>query len=133
MKRQYPVFGPAFFMSFIFIGVMILLNMFLAIIGESYAKVKEEMEAAEPELMLGDYVNMKYGKLADKVKTKRTPLMDADEILRMEEVMVMDEVSFSVWRKEMKASHDVVWRTWPSSETRKFQKWNLKSFQIMLT
>merc|ERR1719223_824206 len=78
MKQQYPVFGPLFFMSFIFIGVMILLNMFLAIINESYAQVKEEMEAAPAALMLTDFMSMKYGKFADKVVTKRSPLMDAD-------------------------------------------------------
>lgn len=81
---------------------MILLNMFLAIINESYAQVKEDMEKAEPELMLGDFINMKYGKLTDKVKTKRTPLIDADEILRMDEVMIMEEINFGIWRQEMK-------------------------------
>ncbi len=83
---------------------MILLNMFLAIINESYAKVKEEMDAAAPELMLTDFMNMKYGKLTDKVKAKRSPLLDADEILRNEEVMCMDEISFSMWRQEMKVN-----------------------------
>lgn len=102
MKHHYPIFGPIFFMSFIFIGVMILLNMFLAIINESYAQVKEQMDQAAPELMLSDFVNMKYGKLADKVKTKRSPLMDADEILRKEEIMVMETIDFSIWRQEMK-------------------------------
>ena len=104
MKQQYPVFGPLFFMSFIFIGVMILLNMFLAIINESYAQVKEEMDKAAPELMLGDFVSMKYGKFADKIKTKRSPLMDADEILKKEEVMIMEEIDYSLWRTEMKVN-----------------------------
>lgn len=102
MKQQYPIFGPIFFMSFIFIGVMILLNMFLAIINESYGQVKEKMDAAAPELMLSDFMSMKYGKFTDKVKTKRSPLMDADEILRNEEVMVLDEIDFNMWRAEMK-------------------------------
>ncbi len=83
---------------------MILLNMFLAIINESYAKVKEEMDAAAPELMLTDFMSMKYGKLTDKVKPKRSPLLDADTILRNEEVMCMDEISFSLWRQEMKVT-----------------------------
>ena len=104
MRQQYPIFGPLFFMSFIFIGVFILLNMFLAIINESYAQVKEEMEAAPAELMLTDFMSMKYGKFADKVVTKRSPLMDADEILRKDEVMIMEEIDFNLWRTEMKVT-----------------------------
>jgi hypothetical protein len=48
MKALYPIVGPVFFMSFIFVGVFVLLNMFLAIINESYANVKEDMSHETP-------------------------------------------------------------------------------------
>ncbi len=86
-------------------GVFVLLNMFLAIINESYAQVKEDMEKETPELMLGDYISMKYGKLADKVSTKHSQIMDADEILRKEDIMNKEEIDFNSWRIEMKVKN----------------------------
>lgn len=37
------VLGPLYFIIYIFFVFFVLLNMFLAIIGEAYAKVKENM------------------------------------------------------------------------------------------
>ena len=99
----YPTIGPFFFVSFVFLGIFVLLNMFLAIINESYASVKETMAKEKPELMLGDFFSMKYGKLTDKVNThKHSQILDADEVLRKEEILAKDEIDFASWRTEMK-------------------------------
>ena len=49
------VLGPLFFLCYVFFCLFFLLNMFLAIINESYSAVKEEMAAEKERLVLGDF------------------------------------------------------------------------------
>ena len=39
-----PAWGPFYFISYIFMVFFFLLNMFLAIVNDTYAEVKEEMD-----------------------------------------------------------------------------------------
>lgn len=84
-----------------FIAFFVLLNMFMAIINDSYAAAAEDIASKPPELMFTDFVKAKYGRLADKF-AKRNKMIDADEILNMEEAKSKEEIDFNFWRKEMK-------------------------------
>jgi len=48
------VLGPLFFLCYVFFCLFFLLNMFLAIINESYSAVKEEMATEKQKMVLGD-------------------------------------------------------------------------------
>jgi len=49
------VLGPVFFLCYVFFCIFFILNMFLAIINESYGAVKEEMAQEKEGLVLGDF------------------------------------------------------------------------------
>jgi hypothetical protein len=49
------VLGPIFFLCYVFFCIFFLLNMFLAIINESYSAVKAEMAQETEGLVLGDF------------------------------------------------------------------------------
>jgi hypothetical protein len=49
------ILGPGFFLCYVFFCLFFLLNMFLAIINESYQAVKIEMAAERQGLVLGDF------------------------------------------------------------------------------
>ena len=53
-QGAHPVFGPAFFIFFIFVVFFILLNMFLAIINDTYSEVKAEMEMTRIQFEITD-------------------------------------------------------------------------------
>lgn len=48
--------GPTFFMLFIFFIFFILVNMFLAIINDTYSEVKSELATQKDDLKITDYV-----------------------------------------------------------------------------
>ena len=53
-QGAHPVFGPGFFIFFIFVVFFILLNMFLAIINDTYSEVKAEMEMTRIQFEITD-------------------------------------------------------------------------------
>jgi hypothetical protein len=102
LRTFFPILGPLFFASFVFIGFFVLLNMFRAIINDSYSKVKEEMEENEPEFMLSDYLKKNYGKVVTRMNLRRNRIMDIEEVLKSEEVAGKNELDFGTWRKMLK-------------------------------
>lgn len=69
-------FGPLFFIFYIFIVFFILLNMFLAIINDTYSEIKGEMESTKIQFEITDlfargYNNVLGIKSFIKNKTKQ--------------------------------------------------------------
>ncbi|VDN13751.1 unnamed protein product [Dibothriocephalus latus] len=56
IKAAHPVLGPFYFIIYIFFVFFVLLNMFLAIIGEAYSKVKERMAKRPNDFKLMGYL-----------------------------------------------------------------------------
>ena len=58
-----PTIATLYFFSFIGLNVMVLMNMFIAIINDSYAEIQEETAEIENELEIVDYITEKilYG------------------------------------------------------------------------
>ena len=54
-----PTIATLYFFSFIGLNVMVLLNMFIAIINDSYAEIQEETAEIQNELEIVDYVTEK--------------------------------------------------------------------------
>lgn len=50
-----PYLGPTFFMLFIFFIFFILVNMFLAIINDTYSEVKSELANQSDDFQISDY------------------------------------------------------------------------------
>lgn len=49
------ILGPTFFITYVFFVFFVLLNMFLAIINDTYAEVKSDIAQQQSEFELGDY------------------------------------------------------------------------------
>jgi hypothetical protein len=49
------ILGPIFFMLFVFFVFFVLINMFLAIINDTYSEVKSDMANMKNEFEIGDY------------------------------------------------------------------------------
>jgi len=55
MQQANRVLGPAYFIIYVFFVFFILLNMFLAIINDTYSEVKSELAEQKNELEMGDF------------------------------------------------------------------------------
>lgn len=55
MQAQNPVLGPMFFVTYVFFVFFVLLNMFLAIINDTYGAVKADMNKKKNELEIAQF------------------------------------------------------------------------------
>ncbi len=55
MRSTNSFLGPTFFITYVFFVFFILLNMFLAIINDTYASVKGDLAQQESEIQLANY------------------------------------------------------------------------------
>jgi len=82
MYKAQPIYGPMFFVFYIFACFFILLNMFLAIINDSYSAVKSEMEEAKCEFEVTDYFARGYNNILGSV-AMRNKLIDVENAIKL--------------------------------------------------
>lgn len=69
------ILGPTFFITYVFFVFFVLLNMFLAIINDTYAEVKSDIALQKSEFELGDY----FKKVSTSLHLKCSSLLYAQE------------------------------------------------------
>ena len=76
LKQSHRVFGPIYFITYVFFVFFILINVFLAIINDSYTKVKEDLDRRENSFEVAEYLSHMFSKAFRK---KRNDVEDAGE------------------------------------------------------
>lgn len=56
IKAAHIILGPLYFLIYVYFVFFVLLNMFLAIIGEAYSKVKENMAKRKNDFKFIGYI-----------------------------------------------------------------------------
>jgi polycystin 2 len=74
------VLGPMFFLTYVFIVFFVLLNMFIAIINDTYAEIKEELANEKSEIELGAFFKQGYDKVLDKLNLKKAQIIDIQKV-----------------------------------------------------
>ncbi|XP_031192915.1 polycystin-2 isoform X1 [Mastomys coucha] len=82
MEEANRVLGPLYFTTFVFFMFFILLNMFLAIINDSYSEVKSDLAQQKAEMELSDLIRKGCQKALVKLKLKRNTVDAISESLR---------------------------------------------------
>ncbi|GAB1289916.1 Polycystin-2 [Apodemus speciosus] len=82
MEEANRVLGPLYFTTFVFFMFFILLNMFLAIINDSYSEVKSDLAQQKAEMELSDLIRKGCQKALVKLKLKRNAVDAISESLR---------------------------------------------------
>ncbi len=84
LEKANYVFGPIYFLCFVFFVFFVLLNMFLAILSDSFGEVKAELARRKNAFELGAYFKGGYTNLIDRMGL-HTKKMDIEEALKMAE------------------------------------------------
>ncbi|XP_078497207.1 polycystin-2-like protein 1 [Lissotriton helveticus] len=74
--------GPIYFVTYVFFVFFVLLNMFLAIINDTYSEVKEELSSQDNELQFSDILKQSYNKTLLKLKLKKERISDVQKALQ---------------------------------------------------
>merc|ERR1719220_2937576 len=94
IEQADTLFGPIYFLSYIFFVFFVLLNMFLAIINDTYSEVKEEISAQKNDFEVADYFKRGYNNMLGKVG-KRSKIIDIENALKLanaDGVVTYDEI-----------------------------------------
>ncbi|NP_001239172.1 polycystic kidney disease 2-like 1 protein [Oryzias latipes] len=76
------VLGPIYFVTYVFFVFFVLLNMFLAIINDTYSEVKEELTSQKDELQITDIIKQSYMKTFTRLKLKKDKITDVQKALQ---------------------------------------------------
>uniref|UniRef100_A0A8C4WXI3 Polycystic kidney disease 2-like 1 n=1 Tax=Eptatretus burgeri TaxID=7764 RepID=A0A8C4WXI3_EPTBU len=71
IERANRIMGPIYFSTYVFFVFFVLLNMFLAIISDTYSAVKADLAEQEDEFDIAHYLRRAYNKVASKFKIKQ--------------------------------------------------------------
>ncbi|MEQ2236306.1 Polycystic kidney disease 2-like 1 protein [Ilyodon furcidens] len=82
IDRANRVLGPIYFVSYVFFVFFVLLNMFLAIINDTYSEVKEELASQKDELQITDLIKQSYMKTFMRLKLKKEKISDVQKALQ---------------------------------------------------
>lgn len=97
------ILGPIFFITYVFFVFFVLLNMFLAIINDTYAEVKSNIATQKSEFEIGDYFKKGYQKMLDKLSFKREKILDIQKALKSADVNQDNKLDFEEWRANLKS------------------------------
>ncbi|XP_047124917.1 polycystin-2 isoform X1 [Hydra vulgaris] len=97
-----PSMGPIFFISYVFMVFFILINMFLAIINDTYSEVKSDLAEQKDEFEIGDYFKKGYDKMMSNLSFKREKIVDIQKALQTADVNHDNMLDFEEWRAQLK-------------------------------
>ena len=98
IKQANRVWGPVWFITYVLLVFFVLMNMFLAIINDTYSEVKEEVNNRREEFQVGDYVKRGYNNVREMFYT-RDKLIDIKETVKLaseDGIVTYDEVRESL-------------------------------------
>lgn len=96
------ILGPTYFILYVFFVFFVLLNMFLAIINDTYSEVKAELSNQKNEFDVGDYFKKGYNKMLDKLNLKRDKIVDIQKALQSADINQDRQLDFDEWRQDLK-------------------------------
>uniref|UniRef100_A0A452E8T8 Polycystin-2-like protein 1 n=1 Tax=Capra hircus TaxID=9925 RepID=A0A452E8T8_CAPHI len=76
------ILGPVYFVTYVFFVFFVLLNMFLAIINDTYSEVKEELAGQKDELQLSDLLRQGYKKTLRRLRLRKEQVSDVQKVLQ---------------------------------------------------
>nr|XP_032805650.1 polycystic kidney disease 2-like 1 protein [Petromyzon marinus]XP_032805653.1 polycystic kidney disease 2-like 1 protein [Petromyzon marinus] len=92
------VLGPLYFTTYVFVVFFVLLNMFLAIINDTYAEVKNELAEKENEFDVGGYFKKVYLDIRKKLGKNRGNIVDMISVLDASS----QKINYDDWRLKLK-------------------------------
>ncbi|XP_069023979.1 polycystin-2 isoform X1 [Embiotoca jacksoni] len=98
IEEANPVLGPIYFTTFVFFIFFILMNMFLAIINDTYSEVKADMSQQRSEMEMTDLIKKGCNRALMKLRLKKTAVDDISDSLRQ----AGGKLSFDELRQDLK-------------------------------
>lgn len=102
LEEANRVLGPIFFITYVFFVFFVLLNMFLAIINDTYSEVKAEISAQKSEFEISDYIKRGYNKVLEKLSLKKDHIRDIQDAIVSADHNHDKQLDWEEWRLDLK-------------------------------
>ena len=102
IEKANRVLGPIFFLTYVFFVFFVLLNMFIAIINDTYGEIKEELQDAKSDIELAGFFKLGYNKVLDKLNVQRKRNIDIVKTLTAEDIGPEETLNVSEFATRMK-------------------------------
>ena len=79
------------------------MNMFLAIINDTYSDVKSEIRNSKSDIDIGAYFKTGFDNVMKKLKLKKTEITDMQKILNSADKN--GKIDYEKWKAELKVSY----------------------------
>jgi polycystin 2 len=102
LQQANRVLGPAYFILYVFFVFFILLNMFLAIINDTYSEVKADLSTQKNDFEMADYLKERYQSVLSKLNIKRDKIVGIQKAVRTADKDGDNKIDFEEWRHDLK-------------------------------
>jgi len=107
LESQSRILGPIYFLSYVFFVFFVLLNMFLAIINDTYSDVKSDINESKSDFELGEFFKKGYNKLMVKMNLKKDKIQDIQDALANADTNKDSNLNFDEWKEELRVSKNL--------------------------
>jgi len=102
LEKANRVLGPIFFISYVFFVFFVLLNMFLAIINDTYSEVKAEIAQQKSEFEITDYIKRGYNKVLTRMNLKKDNINNIQDAITSADHDQDKQLDWQEWRLDLK-------------------------------
>ena len=96
------VLGPIFFITYVFFVFFVLLNMFIAIINETYGEIKAEIANEKSDIELAKFFKKGYSRVLDKLHIKQAKIVDIQQAITCSDINKDNKIDFIEWRNNLR-------------------------------
>lgn len=97
------ILGPIFFLTYVFFVFFVLLNMFIAIINDTYGEIKAELANSKSEIELGAYLKKGYNKVLTKMNIKQHQIQDIQKAISTADTDGDNMIDYIEWRNSLRS------------------------------
>ena len=91
-----------FFLTYVFFVFFVLLNMFIAIINDTYGEIKSDLATQKSEIELGAFFKKGYDRVLDKLNIKRSQIIDIQKAVTSSDMNKDNIIDFVEWRNNLR-------------------------------
>ena len=96
------VLGPIFFLTYVFFVFFVLLNMFIAIINDTYGEIKSEIANQKSDIELGQFFKKGYNRVMDKLNLRQAQIIDIQKAITNADLNKDNKIDFVEWRNSLR-------------------------------
>ncbi len=104
LEKTNHVLGPIYFITYVFFVFFVLLNMFIAIISDTYGEIKGELVDKSSDIQLSSFIKKSLNNIMIKLNLKRSQIIDIQNAVTIADINKLGKIEFVEFRNNLRVS-----------------------------